>query len=167
MVEIKHILYATDHSQNAREAYLYARSIASKYDAKLTMLHVIQESTDLSVFDINMGRTSSEKKWLEMRREYLEETLKEAVREVEEECSKQDINADKILVEKGVPSKMILLVAEENGCDFIVMGMKGRGGTLENAIMGDTLRRVLHNSRLPVLVVEPFSEKKQKAKKSG
>jgi nucleotide-binding universal stress UspA family protein len=159
MINIKHILYATDNSKNAREAYEYARSIAHQYDAKLTLLHVIQDSFDLSVFDINMGRSSSEKKWLETRNDYLEKRRQEITDAVEAEYSKEGVNADHIIVEEGVPSTIILHMADEKKCDFIVMGMKGRGRTLEEAIMGDTVRRVLHRSKLPVLVVEPIEEK--------
>lgn len=159
MVEIKHILYATDHSKNALEAYQYAKSIAHQYGARLTLLHVIQESMDMSVFDISMGRSTSERKWLEAKREYLQKLQQETVEDVKALYEKEDINADQIIVESGVPYKMILLVAEHNKCDFIVMGMRGKGRTLEDAIMGDTVRRVLHRSRLPVLVVEPFEEK--------
>ena len=50
---------------------------------------------------------------------------------------------------------MILLIAKEKNCDFIVMGMKGKGKTLNDALLGDTVRRVLHQARQPVLVIPP------------
>ena len=52
---IKHVLFATDHSEDSLEAYQYALSIAGQYGATLTLLHVIADAADLSVFDINMG----------------------------------------------------------------------------------------------------------------
>ena len=159
MINIKHILYATDNSKNARDAYEYASSIAHQYDAKLTLLHVIQDAFDLSVFDINMGRSSSERKWLESRNEYLEKRRQEITETVEAEYSSEGICADHIIIEEGIPASVILHMADEKKCDFIVMGMTGRGRTLEEAIMGDTVRRVLHRSKLPVLVVEPIEQK--------
>ena len=38
--EIKKILYTTDLSQNARYAFGYAASLANRYDAGITILHV-------------------------------------------------------------------------------------------------------------------------------
>jgi len=159
---IKHVLFATDDSEDALEAYQYALSIAGQYDARLTLLHVIVDTTDLSVFDINMGRSTSERKWLEAKREYLQSTRQDYTKRIKDEYGKEYANTDEIIVEIGIPSKIILLVAENKNCDFIVMGMRGKGRTLGDALMGDTVRRVLHRSKLPVLVVQPSGESKEK-----
>ena len=159
MNRIKHILYATDRSQCALEAYEYAVSLAEQYSAKLTLLNVIQEAPDLSIFDIDMGRSSSEKKWLEARREYIQKARDEYIENVKAEYGKTCADANDIIVETGIPSKMILLIAREKNCDFIVMGVRGKGKTLNDALMGDTIRRVLHQARMPVLVVPPCDEK--------
>ncbi len=42
-VDFKHILYATDFSENAKHACSYAKSIADQYNAEVTLLHVIKE----------------------------------------------------------------------------------------------------------------------------
>lgn len=155
MTGIKHVLYATDQSQCALDAYKYAVSIAQLYGAKLTLLNVIQETPDLSVFDINMGRSSSEKKWLESRKEYIQRARDEYIKSTIDECSRKCAEASDIIVEMGIPSKMILLIAKEKNCDFIVMGTRGKGKILDDALMGDTVRRVLHQAKQPVLVVPP------------
>jgi nucleotide-binding universal stress UspA family protein len=41
-----------------------------------------------------------------------------------------------------------------NGCDLIVMSTHGRGG-LERLMMGSVTERVLHSTRLPMLIVRP------------
>ena len=41
--EIKKILYATDLSDNARYAFGYAISLADRYDAKITVINVVEE----------------------------------------------------------------------------------------------------------------------------
>jgi nucleotide-binding universal stress UspA family protein len=166
MTEIKHVLYATDQSQCALDAYEYAVSIASLHGAKLTLLNVIQEAPDLSIFDIDMGRSSSEKKWLEVRREYIQKTRDDYIDDIKSEYGKKCVGADEIIVETGIPSKMILLIAQEKNCDFIVMGVRGKGKTLNDALMGDTVRRVLHHASQPVLVVPPHEEAMNKSKES-
>ena len=166
MIKIKHVLFATDQSPCAQEAYEYAISFAELHGAKLTLLNVIQEAPDLSVFDINMGRSSSEKKWLEARREYIQNARDSYIEDIKTEYKKKYPMADDIIVEMGIPSKMILLIAEEKDCDFIVMGIRGKGKTLNDALMGDTVRRVLHQAKQPVLVVPPCQEAKHKGKDS-
>ena len=41
--EIKKILYSTDLSENARYAFSYAASLANRYDAGITILHVLED----------------------------------------------------------------------------------------------------------------------------
>jgi len=66
--------------------------------------------------------------------------------------AKAETSTDDILVEKGNPVEVILQVAEEKKCDLIVMGTHGRG-TLADAMLGSTARRVVRRSTTPVLVV--------------
>jgi nucleotide-binding universal stress UspA family protein len=165
MIKIKHVLFATDQSPCALEAYEYALSFAEQQGANLTILSVIQESPDLSIFDIDMGRSSSEKKWLEGRREYIQNAKDNFIDNIKTEYRKKYAKADDVIVEMGIPSKMILLIAREKKCDFIVMGMCGKGKSLHGALMGDTVRHVLHQAKQPVLVVPPCEEAKQGRRK--
>jgi nucleotide-binding universal stress UspA family protein len=48
-VEIKRILYTTDLSLHARHAFSYAVSLANRYDAKISILHVLPEAPNLDV----------------------------------------------------------------------------------------------------------------------
>jgi nucleotide-binding universal stress UspA family protein len=158
-VDIKHILYTTDFSENARLAYAYAKRIANQFQTKLTMLHVIREEPlDLLIFDVGADRSGSVPRRLSIEKAQLQkatEIFKEKVR-VEYGCDEGD--CDEIIVKKGNPVQTILRVAEERNCDFIVMGAKGRG-SLEDALMGDTVRRVLRRSDRPVLVLRDPAEK--------
>ncbi len=44
-IQIKKILYATDLSETAVHAFSYALSLAVVYNASITMLHVVSESS--------------------------------------------------------------------------------------------------------------------------
>jgi nucleotide-binding universal stress UspA family protein len=59
---------------------------------------------------------------------------------------------DEILVTSGNPVEEILREAEEGDFDMVVMGTHGHG-TLADAMMGSTARRVLRRCSKPVLVV--------------
>jgi nucleotide-binding universal stress UspA family protein len=56
------------------------------------------------------------------------------------------------LVKSGNPVDVIIEAAEKTGCDILVMGTQGHGG-LAQMMMGSTARKVLRQSRIPVLVV--------------
>jgi len=64
----------------------------------------------------------------------------------------QLFETDVIIVERGNPVEQILKQSDEKKCDLIVMGTHGHG-TLADAMMGSTARRVLRRSKKPVLVV--------------
>jgi nucleotide-binding universal stress UspA family protein len=53
----------------------------------------------------------------------------------------------------GSIAETIARYADENGCDFIVMGTHGRGG-LSRILMGSVATQVVHLSQLPVTLVK-------------
>jgi nucleotide-binding universal stress UspA family protein len=156
--EIKHILFATDHSQDARHAFAYAAKFAQQFDAKLTLLHVVQELSDLLIFDAGIERSGAAEKRLSLTKTYIQNAREKFLELAKAEYGGVDVDIDDIVVEKGNPVKMILKVAEEKGCDLIVMGKRGRG-TLPDAMMGDTVAGVLRRSKVPVLVLRQSKQK--------
>ncbi len=163
-VEFKRILYTTEFSENAQTIHAYATKIANQFDAKLTLLHVIPEELfDLLVFDVGIERSPGVQKRLSLMKDHFTNSKKTILKKIKAEYGEKIVNETDIVVEKGNPVKTILRVAEEKNCDLIVMGIKGRGTSkLENATMGDTVRRVLHRSKLPVLVVQNKDKKGKK-----
>jgi nucleotide-binding universal stress UspA family protein len=65
---------------------------------------------------------------------------------------------DDIIVVRGNPVEEIIKCSKEKNCDLIVMGTHGHG-TLADAMIGSTARRVLRRSLKPVLVVRLPDEK--------
>ena len=83
---------------------------------------------------------------------FSEEEIASRVRQLGSEIDSFYPPEDEILVERGNPVEVILRVAKEKSCDLIVMGTHGRG-SLADAMMGSTARRVIRRSVKPVLVV--------------
>ena len=161
-VDIKHILYATDFSENAGHVCAYAQHFARKLQAKLTLLHVIpEESLDLLIFDVGIDRAGGVEKRLSLMKEHFTNVKKSVIKKIKTEFGCESFQENDIVVERGNPVKIILRTAEERDCDLIVMGFRGKGA-LEDAMMGDTVRRVLHRSKVPVLVVQSGYKKSQK-----
>jgi nucleotide-binding universal stress UspA family protein len=155
--EIKKILYTTDLSQNARYAFSYAASLANRYDAGITILHVLEDiSTSADSMVINI---IGQDKWEELRVRNEKEVLDTIKARLTKFCD--DVQAelpscpfitDSIMVKIGNPVDEILLEVENKGYDMVVMGAHGHG-VLAGAIMGSVSRRIVRRCQLPVLVV--------------
>jgi nucleotide-binding universal stress UspA family protein len=165
-VEVKKILYATDLSENARQAFAYAVSLAGLYKAGLTILHVIAEDPDL---DKRVAGWIDEKKWNEIKAQNVDEARQALIGKQREGiairnalnafCEEAQVEAgdcrfetDDVLVERGHPAESILKLAAEKSVDLIVMGSHGYSG-FKDALMGGTARKVLRHAKVPVLLV--------------
>jgi len=166
-INIKKILYATDLSDNARHVFAYAVSLAVKYSAGITMLHVVHEIpgfVDSSV----VGYIDADR-WEQIKKRHLEDArqvligkrkehlaIKEVLEQFAEKVQSSDeaskFSFDEVIVEIGNPVEVILEVAENRNCDIIVMGKTGQG-LIEGALMGSTATRVVRRSKKPVLVI--------------
>ena len=173
-VEVKKILYATDLSENARYAFAYAVSLATLYSASITFIHVLSEIPN--ILDKSVIGYISQERWEEIKSQHVEEAreaiigkkrdhlvIRDALHHfsenLKENSEAEDFVTDEIIVVRGNPVQEIIKNSEEKNCDLIVMGTHGHG-TLADAMMGSTARRVLRRSRKPVLVVRLPEEKK-------
>lgn len=155
--EIKKILYTTDLSKNARYAFGYAMSLANRYGAGITILHVLE---DVSPFaDSLVINIVGEKKWKELRKtnetkviETIKERLENFCEEVSRELPECPFITEEVIVKIGNPVDVILNQAEVSGCDMVVMGAHGHG-IIGDAMMGSISRRVVRRCKKPVLVI--------------
>ena len=166
-VEVKKILYATDLSENARYAFAYAVSLADLYGAKIALLHVLPETSEL--MDKHVIGYIDADRWEEIKAQHFEEAkealigkrkghlaIKDVLHQFSEKVKEgqegEGFITDDIIVERGNPVEQILKHAQERSCDLIVMGTHGHG-TLEDVMLGSTARRIVRRSKIPVLVV--------------
>ena len=163
-VEVNKILYATDLSENARYAYAYAVSLAELYGAQITLMHVLPELSELMDKHI-LGYIDADR-WEKIKAQHFDEAREAligkrqdhlAVKDVLQQFSEnamesEGVGSDQIIVERGNPVEKIIEHADNEQFDLIVMGTHGHG-TLEDAMIGSTARRVVRRSKIPVLVV--------------
>ena len=166
-VEVKKILYATDLSENARYAFAYAVSLADLYGAKIALLHVLPEVSEL--MDKHVIGYIDADRWQEIKAQHFEEAkealigkrkghlaIKDVLHQFSEKVKEgqegEGFITDDIIVERGNPVEQILKHVQERSCDLIVMGTHGHG-TLEDVMLGSTARRVIRRSKIPVLVI--------------
>lgn len=159
---IKRILYATDMSENSRQAFGYAASLAIQYEARMLVLHVIEPINPNTYMQISGAMGEAE--WVNLQLDFensmvdsLGTKLRDFCREMQ--TSIEDLNIDdaNILIRKGMSVDEILLAASELKADLIVMGTHGYG-MMKDALMGGTARRIVRRSDIPVLVVRSTQE---------
>jgi nucleotide-binding universal stress UspA family protein len=163
-IAIKRILFATDLSQSARQAFAYAVSLAGQYNAGLVMLTVIEE---LEAFESRLAAYVGAEAWERIRRSGEDEARQVLIGKQREFADHKaallqmcaDARGgpspaadDAVAVVRGKPADQIIAQAKATGCDLIVMGSQGEKPFTE-AFLGSTARQVLKKAAVPVLVV--------------
>jgi nucleotide-binding universal stress UspA family protein len=146
MGEIKKILLATDFSENSRWALSYALSFALKFDAKLYILHVIQQP----IYPMGMYAEISFDAMDKFNRNVSEITEREMNNLCETELGGFKNYESMIL--SGAPFLEIIRTAKEKEVDLIVVGTHGRTG-LDHVLFGSTAEKVVRKAPCPVLSV--------------
>ena len=141
---LKTILWATDFSDEAQEALLYAQAFARAFRAKLIGLHVVP---DFTPYFYNMGsviRDELDKKVKALKRE--------ARKRMDAIIKTREIPME-VVVQEGTASKKIIEVAEKKKADLIVIGRRGLS-VIEKLFIGSVANQILRNSSVPVLVTK-------------
>jgi len=155
--EIKKILYSTDLSKNARYAFGYAAEIANKHNAKITILHILEEVSHSA--SVRLASLMGEERWQDLQDrnvqqvlDTIEERLDKFCQDTQKELVDCPFIVEDIVVKQGEPGGEILKQADSTDCDLIVMGTHGQSA-LMNAMLGSTARWVVRRSERPVLVI--------------
>lgn len=144
MKRFKTILLATDFSETSQMAADYALDLARSFDARLVVLHVINEPVDLRGFYVP-----------HISFEQLEKEIETGAAQMLESFCREKLgesgNYETVIV-TGVPFEEILKAADEHAADLIVIGTHGRTG-LDHLIFGSTAERVVRSASCPVMTI--------------
>ncbi|AMV71969.1 universal stress protein [Desulfuromonas carbonis] len=144
MNDFKTILFATDFSESSDFAFGRALTLAKKFNARLLILHVINEPVDLRGFYV--PHISFDK---------LEEEIEEGAQKMMEKFCRTHIqNYDnyECFILPGIPYDEVIKKAVEEGADLVVMGTHGRTG-LDHVLFGSTAEKVVRKSPVPVMTI--------------
>ncbi|AAK42052.1 universal stress protein [Saccharolobus solfataricus] len=140
----KNIVVAYDGSQNAKRALDVAIDLAKRYEAKLTIIEVIDTSV---LAGMGLGPIPGE---------VINEMYNKAKRDVEE-AKEKAVNSGVKNVEavniEGDPAAAIMDYAGKTGADLIVTGSRGLS-TVKRIFLGSVSSRIVHEAKIPVLVVK-------------
>lgn len=140
MLPFQTILCPTDFSDCARKAFHLAGSLARFHGARLILVHSI---------DVQYGPHGYGAVMVEVRPADYPRQMFEALKQLQPPYP--EVRVEHVLAE-GRPGTEILRVAQERGCDLIVMGTHGRTG-LMSLLMGSVTEEVLRQAPCPVLTV--------------
>lgn len=154
---IKKILYATDLSKNANYAFGHAINLAHHHDAKITVMHVLEE---LSPFAYSMVEDIAGAEKLEaLKNEKQAYAIESVKKDLHDFCEQVKADApecpfvvEDIQVVKGNPTESIVNKADAIGADIVILGSHGQG-LLADVTLGSVSRRVLRRCTRPVLIV--------------
>ncbi len=139
------ILFATDFSDDAARAQEYAMYLATAWDAKVEVLHVLEAPAWLNadaatVAVVEQARTDAARRLEQVQDHMVRSGISATVRQV-----------------LGNPNEHICLAARNNGADLVVLGVQGRTNLLYGLI-GSTAERVVKDGPCPVLAVPGLHE---------
>ena len=138
----QHILLAVDYSEHGDYVAKKAKSLASIYQAKLSIIHVLD---NIPMPDTNYGTLIP----LDQDSSYdLLEAEKSKLMRLGEELNVDLANRWMLW---GVPKQEIILIADQEQVDLIVVGSHGRHGL--SLLLGSTANSVLHYAKCDVMAI--------------
>ena len=149
---VKRILWASDGSKESDNALRWAKMFATRFDAKVTALNVL-ETLNLDTLEVaddlkrEISRIDSAIKKKETKRLTRVRTVLE----------KRGIKAE-MRIARGVPHQEIIKAVQSRAIDLIAMGKRGLN-LWGRMLLGSTTSRVLREAHVPVLTVRQAARK--------
>lgn len=143
MLTLRRILCPTDFSEVSTKAEAYAVALASRYEARLSLLHIDPPIPVMAPY----GEIPVDIRLFDEQRRQAGRDLAAAG----ERARKAGVPTD-VELRGGAPAREILGAAADPTVDLIVLGTSGRGG-VEHLLLGSVAERVLRRAPCPVLVV--------------
>jgi len=154
------VLLATDGSAYALKAAEFAGKLCQQIpDSQITVIHVIDTTLLAATMAPPTGVGVPATIILPREVERMSERALEAARDL------LTAQGHKVAtrVENGNPAEVICRIAEKESFDLIAMGHRGMG-RLAGILLGSVTDKVVHRSRVPVLIVRS-NDKKEEAEK--
>lgn len=142
MRDYQHVLLAVDYSEQSVYVAEKARSLAYRYQAKLSIIHVLD---NIPMPDTNYGTVIP----LDQDSSYdLLEAEKAKLMQLGDQLHVDLVNRWLVW---GVPKQEIIHIAEQEQVDLIVVGSHGRHGLA--LLLGSTANAILHYAKCDVMAI--------------
>jgi len=164
------ILYSSDLNRGSRDVFKIAVKQALQNKSTIYFLHVFEP------FIRDDGERSSQFRVKSAHKKHLDSVTKDMkvllnkriydFMEEELDGDEIDIEAIEVLVEFGEASQTIIEMSKKHNIDLIVMGDR-RVNALSRMFLGSTAQKVIHKSKVPVLIVPISNQLKNKKESSS
>ena len=150
MVKIERILFPTELREYSLKILPFVISMSEKYNSTIYLLHVIEDFLKWGGFYIPHISLDL----------YQKEAMETAGKLMDKVCRQQMQGCPDFerRICSGDPAAEILKTIESEDIDLVVMGTHGYKG-LEHAIFGSVAEKVVKNSAVPVLTINPYKLK--------
>lgn len=140
------ILYPTDFSDVAKKALQYVKQLKDAGGREIIVLHVIDQSN----LDL-LSSYSSIQDYLNIERE-IEERAAQEIAFIVNDLKHLGFTV-RARIERGLPFREVLRVADEERPSVIVLGSHGKSN-LEEIFLGSVSEKVVRKARYPIMVVK-------------
>jgi nucleotide-binding universal stress UspA family protein len=143
-MRLKHILVPTDFSEGSDRAEAVAAELASRFGAKITLLHAWPVPAPAPVAGVMSWPV-----------DHIVGPAREALAREQTALADRQVETEAVLL-AGHPPDRILEAAKSRDVDLVVMATHGRRG-LPRFLLGSVAEKVVRTSPVPVLTV-PFEK---------
>jgi nucleotide-binding universal stress UspA family protein len=141
------ILVGTDGSATAAAAVGKAIVLASKVGARLTIVSAYEPISELRLREERQS-APADAQWMVNQREDVLAVLEKS----REQATAGGVGEIETFARQGDAADAILDIAEEQGCDLIVVGNKGMTGA-KRFLLGSVPNKISHHAPCSVLIV--------------
>jgi nucleotide-binding universal stress UspA family protein len=140
------ILFPTDFSPLANQAFEYALAFASHYHMTITVLHVY----NFNEVEARLAPVEVLEDLHSIRKEEAFENF-QTYRMKADQANYNDLTIEP-LIKSGFAGEMVLEACEQHGSDLIMLGCKGDGGWTDR-ILGSVALRIMREAPCPVAAI--------------
>ena len=140
--KIDRIVVPSDFSESANVAIDHAVDLAKKFDAEITLIHVLETGAYQGIFSPSKKTEYSE--------------LEEAQTKLQEDAHKLESESGISIAQEVVRGRIheeIVRISDENNADLIVMGTHGSSGW-EEFFVGSNAFKVVTQTACPILTIQ-------------
>lgn len=142
MRDYRHVLLAVDYSEQGIYVAEKARSLAVKYQAKLSIIHVLD---NIPMPDTNYGTV------IPLGQDSSDDLLEAEKTRLMQLGDHLNVDMANRWMLWGVPKQEIIHIADQEQVDLIVVGSHGRHGLA--LLLGSTANSVLHYAKCDVMAI--------------
>ena len=154
MNKVNRILFPTDFSEVAENAFRHAVVWATKYQADIHVINVFNLPIGEYGYTGNVVVETIEEVDTEIKVK-LKKFVEKGIAQVVVESTFDFFPNVTSSIESGTPENAICHKAEESNFDLIIMGTRGEGHDFWDKVFGTVSHYVVENSKIPVLLIPP------------